>query len=669
MSAPQNQPGLLFGADYYPEQWTPGDLDEDIRIMRDMGLTSVRLAEFAWALMEPKPGKFDFSYFERVIDRLGEGGLSVILGTPTATFPPWLAKKYPDILQERVGIKRIIGTRRQACFASTNFRKASEKIVTAMAKKFGKHPNVIAWQIDNEIGHEGSDLDHSPTSAKAVRAWTQRKYTNITAVNDRWGASFWGIVYNSFDEIPAPGRHVQSGFNPSMLLDYARFHSDTILDYVGMQVKILRKLSPNRALTTNLYPSPFLPVTDMSAMAEMLDYMAWDNYPVWGEMEAPYPHPLVSYLLEYVRGLKDAPYTVMEQICGFQGHQFLGYLPAPGQTAMWLHHAMAHGANNVYFFRYRTARFGQEQLCYGLLDHDKELTRRSLELSDAMQTLHIEAADFADQPVPADVVLVHDIDNARNLKIQPISKGLQFAPVPYADVGYDIELGTWFSGMNVLNVNTHVRPAAQVDLSNYKVALLPLYWLTDPDFVLHVEAFVRGGGVRLLGYRAGLKDERGWMCDTQVPGVFREIAGVRVREFEGVGEQQVKLRFRLLPGKGSKICEIVEPLPGADVDIVARYTDSRKFYQGKAAITRHRYGRGYVYYVGTSLTPESNILLYRRALRDAGVPFRFYGSEVERVERTGKSGQKYEVLIIHSRKVKFAGLRRLQPFETRIKKI
>ncbi len=653
---------MIFGADYYPEQWTPADYDDDIRLMKDMGLSSVRLAEFAWGLMEPREGKYEFDFFEKIIDRLGEAGISVILGTPTATFPPWLAKKYPDILQERDGIRRTIGSRRQACFASANFRRASEKIVTAMARKFGKHPNVVAWQIDNEIGHEGSDIDHSDTSLKAFRIWLKKKYKKIDELNRRWGASFWGIVYNTFDEIPMPGRHVQSGFNPSMKLDFYRFHSDTTLAYVKLQTKILRKHSPGRKLTTNLYPSPFLPVIDMAAIADELDYIAWDNYPVWGDMEEPYPHPLVSYMHEYVRGLKDQSFTVMEQICGFQGHETLGYLPAPGQTALWTKHAIAHGANNIYYFRFRTARFGQEQLCYGLLDHDKEPTKRSLELSDAIEELNPIADDFVDEPLPADAVVVHDIDNARNLKIQPMSKGLRFSPVPYVDVGYDIEMGTWFSGLNVLNVNAHVRPASHVDLSQYKLALLPLYWVADPEFVHHVDAFVRNGGVLVLGYRAGLKDLDGWMHDSQVPGPFTEMAGVRVRQFEAVGEQKVKLRFRALPGAGSKICELLEP---TTAEVVARYTDKRKFYRGQPAITRNEYGRGVVYYVGTSLTPISNLLFYRRVLREAQIPFRFLGSQVERIQRKGKS-RDYEILMNHSGKPAFAGFTRLKPYETKI---
>ncbi len=651
---------LTFGADYYPEHWSPHDLDEDLRIMQDLGLTSVRLGEFAWALMEPKPGRYDFSFFERVLDKLQAANMTAILGTPTATFPPWLAKKHPEVLATRQGIVRQIGGRRQAALASKQYRLACERIVTKMAQALGKHPAVVAWQIDNELGHEGSDIDEGPAALAGFRAWLKIQYKNIKNLNEAWGGRFWGILYTNWDEIPTPGVHVQSDFPPSMLQDFYRYHSDLALSFVRSQAQILRKHSPGRAITTNLYPSPFLPIYDWAVIAEELDYISWDNYPVWGDMAAPYPHPLVSFMHEYARGLKNRAFTVMEQICGFQGHRMLGYLPPPGQVGMWLKHAVAHGANQVYFFRYRTAHYGQEQLCYGLLDHDKELTSRARELRAAMQELRdAGAAEFADEPPPAPCAVVYDIENVRNCKIQPISKALEYRPVPYANVGYDVELATWFGGLNVLNAGCHVRPASHVTLDDYKFIVLPLYWMADDDFVAKLDAWVRAGGTLLLGYRAGLKEyTNAWMRDDQVPGPFAEMAGVRVRQFEGLDESQsVKMRFRLLPGRATKMCEIVEPR-SPDVEVVARYTDRRKFYRGAAAITRRRHGQGTVYYCGTSPGQLSLVLFYRRALRDAGITFRFLGAAVERVLRKDAAGGSYAVTLNHSgRRSWLAGLR------------
>ncbi len=653
---------MIFGADYYPEQWTPKDLEEDIRIMKDMGLTRVRLAEFSWALMEPKEGKFDFSFWLKILDLAHKHKMDVILGTPTATFPPWLSKKYPDVLQTRDGVLRDIGTRRQACFSSSNYRKAVTRIVTKMAQALGKHPAVIGWQIDNEIGHEGSDIDHSTTSLKAFRLWLKSKYKTIQNLNDTWGNVFWGVLFTDWNEIPLPGPHVSAGYNPSMIQDFYRFHSDTIINFVKLQTDILRKYSPGIKLTTNLYPSPFLPVVDMSELFTHLDYVSWDNYPTWGDQEEPYPHPFVSAMHQYNRGLKNISFTVMEQISGFQGHDLLGYLPAPGQIQLWMKQAILQGSDQIIFFRYRTAWFGQEQLCYGILDHDKSLTERYFELQKGISEFLPYAKDFASEEYPAEVALLHDIENSRNFKHQPVSSGLKFNPVPFAEVGYDIEMATWYSGLSILNVNSHFLPISKTDFPKYKVLVLPLYSIVDDSIVDRLKSFVQNGGILMLGYRAGTKDQNSWFLDSQAPGPFSEMAGVKVRKFEAVGNREVKFRFRLFPGTCSKICEILEP---TTAKVWARYTDKKKFYKGKPVITCNKFGKGFVVYIGASLSPISFMLLYRRVLRLAGIPFTFYGPNVEKTFRKGKSND-YEIFANHSGKTNLAGLKLLKPYEVRV---
>ncbi|TGK11721.1 beta-galactosidase [Leptospira fletcheri] len=653
---------MKFGADYYPEQWTPNDWKEDLRIMKDMGLSVVRLAEFSWALVEPKEGLFDFSFWDKILDLVGKFEMQAILGTPTATFPPWLAQKHPEVMQIRDGITRIIGTRRQACFSSPKFKKAAERLVTEMAKALGRHPALISWQIDNEIGHEGSDIDHSPTSLIAFRSWLKKKYKTLKVLNETWGSVFWGIVFDDWNQIPIPGPHVSANFNPSMIQDFYRFQSDTVVDFVRMQAQILRKLSPGRTLTTNLYPSPFLPVIDMAELFRNLDYVSWDNYPTWGEQQEPFPHPFVSVMHQYNRGLKNRSFTVMEQISGFQGHEVLGYLPAPGQTQLWMKQAIAQGADQILFFRYRTARYGQEQLCYGILDHDKVLTERYFELQKGIAEILPYAQDFASEPFPAEVAVLHDIDNARNFKHQPVSSGLKFSPVPFAQVGYDLEMATWFAGLDILNVNTHFLPAGETDFFKYKVLVLPLYSMIEEAVVKKLEEYVSAGGTLVLGYRSGAKDKNGWMLDSPIPGPFRKMAGISVRKFEAVGEEPVKFRFRVLPGTCSKICEILEP---ETAEVWATYTDNKKFYKGKPVITHNRFGKGSVVYVGASLHPISFMLLYRRILRNAGVGFSFYGPNVEKIFRSGKE-KNYEIYLNHSRKSVFAGWKRLKPFEVRI---
>ncbi len=66
--------------------------------MLDAGLEVVRVSEFAWGTVERGEGEFDYSFWDEFLDLAEEMGMKVIMGTPTATPPAWLTKKYPEVL-------------------------------------------------------------------------------------------------------------------------------------------------------------------------------------------------------------------------------------------------------------------------------------------------------------------------------------------------------------------------------------------------------------------------------------------------------------------------------------------------------------------------------------------------------------------------------------------
>lgn len=654
---------MIFGADYYPEQWTEKDWDEDFLLMKQMGLSAVRMAEFAWAIFEPKEGVFSFSFFDSLIEKAEKAGIKVILGTPTATFPPWLFKKHPGIVQvTKKGIHRVIGTRRCASFHSEDYLKACAGIVKVMGEHYGSHPNVIGWQIDNEIGHEGSDLDYSRNALIKFRIWLEKRYRDIRKLNENWGGSFWGIIYNDFDEIPLPADHIGSDFNPGMIHDFYRFSSDSAVSFVNMQADILRTYIKSQFLTVNLYPSPFGNIIDMAELCKKMDFVSWDNYPVWGSQTEPMPHPFISGCCQYVRGLKDRNFTVMEQISGFQGHSLLGYLPAPGQTSLWTANAAFNGAENIVFFRYRTARTGQEQLCYGILDHDRGITERYLELQKTITAINEISNDFISEDYTAETAVLYDIENVRNLKYQPISEGLTENVNDFMDIGFDKEFFTWYAGLNILNVPTHILPTSGTDLEKYRMIVLPLYIQTDTEFVKKLEKFVSEGGILVLGYRAGTKMMNGWMTDDVPPGPFKELAGIRIRKFESLGKNTINISFGILSHKTGKIAEIIEP---ETAEVLARYRAKNKFYHGRPAVTVNQFKKGRVYYVGTSLEPASFVHFFRKVLIREKLPFRFLGKDTELIKRKGKKSD-YEFILNHSSKSVFAGFQKLKPFEFRI---
>jgi len=638
---------LSFGADWYPEQWDESRWQADADRMRDFGIDVVRMMEFAWTILESEKGKYDFSLFERAVDILGKRGIDVILGTPTATFPSWLLDE-GDVLQvSRSGKVRDFGSRRMGCFNSPAYREASTRMVKACAERFGRDERVIGWQVDNEIGTEGSDYCVCENCRAAWRAWLERRYGSPSAMNAAWGNVFWGTSYSRFDQVPVPRDQVATGFNPGLLLDYRRFSSDSAAAFIDEQVSILRSsMRPGAFVTTNLFSPPLSNNIDFERLTRDMDFASWNNYPSWGDSNEPLPYFAQSLAESYVRGLRGyGPYSVLEAFCGFQGHDCLGYLPPERQVALWTNQAVARGAERIVYFRWRTAPYGQEQLCYGIFDTDDEETERARVLRGNAREAAAAFSRFASTPVESPACLVYSKDSLRALGDQYLSKGLYLKPVEWAQAGVDMELVKWFAPYVLFNVNADVKSSTSVDLGKYRVVSLPLFQMADPDFVRELDDWVKRGGRLVLGYRAGARDMRNWNVDERLPGLFVEMAGLRVPRFESLNAGKVGIRFGPVPAKGEVWADIIEPTTARTV---ARYADKRKFYSGLSCVTVNERGAGKVWYVGTSPDSVGIFMLYRRILKEAGVGPRFLGLGVEAVERTTEEGKTVKVVLNHN---------------------
>jgi len=654
--------GVKFGVDYYPEQWDRSLWKSDLARIREMGATEVRLMEFAWPVLEPRKGRYDFSLFDEVMKLCEKEGLQVILGTPTATTPAWLVAEDPSIVQVHPsGKAKDWGSRREACLNAPLYRKHSQRVVEAVAKHYGKSPVVAGWQVDNEIAHEGSDICVCAHCAGAWHAWLKARYGTVDALNRAWGAVFWGRTLSDFTQALVPREQVSTDQNPGLLLDYDRFCSDTAVAHAGRQIDILRKHARHgQFITTNLYMPPLSNVVDMEELFRDMDLVGYDNYPVWGDMAEPLPWFFNSFILSYIRGLKqNQPFSVLEQISGFQGHVCLGYRPPEEQMALWTNQAIAHGANRISYFRWRTALYGQEQLCYGIIDADNTETRRYTAIRDNIRNTRAICDSIGSEPVPAKACLVYDMDNIRVVKRQYLSKGLVFRPTPYHQIGYAPELARHFAPYALFGINADVRTPASVTIERYRVISLPLCQMTDGDFVDSLKEWVHDGGTLILGWRAGTRDRSNHSVKMELPGLFSELAGVRIREFEALGETKVGIRMGLIPCKGEIWADILEQ---GSAQVVARYTDGSKYYRGKACVTVNSYGNGRVWYLGTSPNELALFLLYRKIFKEAGMNPKFRGKGIEVVRRATRDGGEVDIVLNHTGKKKRALGAKLAPY-------
>ena len=646
---------MWLGVDYYPEQWDEALLDSDLDTIAELGCNVIRIAEFAWHRMEPREGEFDFSFFDRVIERAKERGLRVILGTPTAAVPAWLVRTHPDVLsQDEHGQSRGFGGRRHGCYNSPVMRRYAERITRAMAEHYREEGQVVAWQIDNEIGHEGSDLCWCPHCRRGFQAFLRQKFQgDIDSLNETYGTAFWSQEYNSFEEIPLPVPTL-TAHNPALRLDWERFRSESIAGFIDLQVRLIREIIPSVVVIHDFPGGGLDKHADYAAAAKPLNIAAYNNYPVWGGQKEPLPPHEIAFGLDYIRGLKGQNFWVTEAIMGAQGHDVTGFLPRPNQAKLWSYQAMAHGCESLLYFRYRGAVKGAEQFCCGVLDADNRRGRKFYEVQNFFQDIRqYEAALTA--PIRGDVAMVYDYDSLSAFRIQRQSLLLDC----------HAEMKRLYKPFYDRNVPVDVVPL-WADLSGYKVVVAPYLIITKPDFRDRAKAFVEGGGTLVLTCRTGVKDQdNNLIFGESIPVGWEELAGAAVEETESLQDTDAfpvlgQGDFAGRTGRGGILRDLLRV---RDAEVLFRYGDP--FYNSYAAVTRRRWGEGAVYYIGCALDQKTTALVLKAVLQEQGIKTIASEEGVEIVCRGG-AGQRIRMVLNHNDRCVEVDGEALPPFGCRV---
>ncbi|KAF0174747.1 MAG: bgaB [Rhodobacteraceae bacterium] len=488
-----------LGVCYYPEQWPQSQWAEDAQRMADLGLTWVRIGEFAWARMEPTPGKFDWAWLDQAIETLGNAGLRVVLGTPTATPPRWMLTKHPDMLAlDQNGQPRGFGSRRHYCFSHRPYRAECARIVTALAERYCSNPHVAAWQTDNEYGCHDTTLSYSAAATHAFRDWLAQRYQSPQALNRAWGNVFWSMDYASFDEIDLPNLTVTEP-NPAHVMSFRRFASDEVVSFNRAQTDIIRKHSA--APIAHNYMGQ---ITDFDhfAVGADLDIAAWDAYPLGflsDRLPATPEHrkrfvrqgdpDFQAFHHDLYRAVGRGRWWIMEQQPGPVNWAPWNPDPLPGMARLWAWEAFAHGAEAVCYFRWRQASFAQEQMHAGLLRPD------SVPAQAYEETAQV-AAELAQIPdvstARADAALVFDYASAWAWETQP--QGRDFS---YFRLVFDA-----YKALRKLGLNIDILPPDTADLSAYKLVLAPGVATLSAPFL---DALAIHQGIALIGPRSNSK--------------------------------------------------------------------------------------------------------------------------------------------------------------------
>lgn len=609
--------GLAFGGDYNPEQWPEATWHEDIARMREAGVDLVSVGIFSWAMLEPRPGEFDFGWLDRILELLHAAGIRVDLGTPTAAPPAWLYRDHPEAWVVDADGRRLgPGSRGAMSPSAPAYLDAVARITGALAARYGKHPAVAMWHVHNEYGAPVLEC-HGEFSTIAFRRWLLDRYGSLDAINAAWGTDFWGQRYGDLDEIRTPAA-AASVLNPSQRLDFARFSDHAVRQCFILERDLIRQHSPGLPITTNFMASS-CPGINYWAWAQEVDLVANDHYLT---AERPDSHVMLAMDADLTRSLAQGnPWILMEHSTSAVNWQPRNLAKQPGEMARNSLTHLARGADALLFFQWRASRKGAEKFHSAMLPHGGATTRTWREVIDLGRTLEA-LGEVRGSRVSADVAILWDWESnwAQDLDWRPS-----------VDLGHRERTEAFYRRLWQDKVTVDfAHPAA--DLSQYKLVIAPQLYLLDQPAADNLHEYVAAGGHLLVSYFSGIVDENDGIHPDGLIGPLGDVLGLTVEEFAPLRAGH-SLSVEGLDARLSGDVWSEQVIPTSDeTEVLGRFVDGP--VAGGPALTRRRHENGSAWYIATRLTPDSLATVMTAVYADAGVlPRRDLPADLDLIRR------------------------------------
>ncbi len=627
---------LAYGGDYNPEQWPESVWTEDAQLMKRAGVNLVTVGVFSWAKLQPGPDHFTLEWLGRVLDLLQAHEILVVLATATASPPPWFTKLHPDSLPVNAdGTRHSAGSRQHYCPNNGAYRRCSAELARQLARRFGSHPALALWHVNNEYGaHVGACYcDHC---AEKFRLWLQRKYQTLAQLNDHWGSTAWSQCYSAWDEIQPP-RLAPTFINPAQQLDYRRFMSDSLLACFLNEKEVLRELTPDIPVTTNFSGEHGLArATDYFEWAKHVDIIAFNSCP--DPLDADPAD--IAFTCDLQRGLGGGkPWLLMEQPPSQVSWRAHNAVKRPGQMRLWSYQAVAHGSDGVMFFQWRAAQAGAEKFHSAMLPHGGIETRTFREVEQlGAELIKLQAVRGA--VTRAEVALMVDWENM--WAVEADSKP--------GRINYSELVRSYYRALFEPDVPIDII-SPQTDLTGYKLVLAPALYLVHPQVAERLAEFVDHGGTLVMTFFSGIVDASERILPGGHPGPFRKLLGLRVEEFDAFGHQ---IRHLKTPLRGARCTLWADVIHLESAEAVATFTED--FYAHQPAITRNAVGHGLAYYIGTQPEPSFLRSFLAELCVNCGVrpPMRV-PSGVEVTTRSNEHGD-FLFLLNHTTTIQFVDI-------------
>ncbi len=635
-----NFPVVYYGGDYNPDQWPEEIWKEDMRMFKAARINIVTLPVFSWARLQPSEDVYDFEWLDKVMELVAQNEIKVCLATSTAAQPAWMSKKYPEILPVDInGHKRAHGGRVNFCPNSSVYRRFSTALTEKLAERYKDYPGLVVWHIANEYGN----YCYCENCAASFRTWAKQRYGTVEEVNRRWNMSFWGHTIYDWDEIVPPSHLNEMWLDngkqctnfQGIALDYNRFMSDSSLQCYKAEYDVIKGITPDIPVTTNLMGT-FKPL-DYFKWARYMDVVSWDNYP-----SAVEPISNVAMRHDLMRGLKHGqPFMLMEQTPSQQNWQQYNSLRRPGVMRLWSYQAVAHGADSVMFFQLRRSFGACEKYHGAVIAHagheNTRVFKECARLGEELKALGDKLIGSRARPKAA---IMFDWDNWW---------AVEFSSGPSIRLKYLEQIEKYYSCLYGMNISIDMI-GVESDLSGYEIVIAPVFYMVKPGAAKKLESFVEAGGVFITTFFSGIVNENELVTLGGYPGELRKLLGIWVEEIDALfpeAQNSIVVKEELGSMKGTyscgMLCDLMH-LEGAR-ELAVYGSD---FYAGRPALTENLYGRGRAYYIASD--PEEAFLKdfmeYICSARDVG-PVLDVPENVELTQRF-KENKEFTFVLNHN---------------------
>ncbi len=609
-SEPATAPAIaapMLGVAWYPEQWPETRWDDDLTLMERAGIRFVRIGEFAWSSIEPKEGDFQLDWLARAVRAAERHHIRVVMGTPTAAPPAWLTSHYPETLRTLPdGTRAKHGGRQQADFLDARYAALAQAIVSRMADRFGHDPNVIGWQIDNEIGVE----DYSADTRMKFQAWLKARFRTLDAMNAAWTTSYWSQTYQDWSQIPLPER---LDSNPGLMLAWRQFTSQKYRGYLGDQLAILRRrVDHDQKITTNYWVdarpktvaelSPDTDGLDFYEISGDLDFVSWDIYVGSGHFD-----PIrFGAAHDIIRGLLQRNFWVMETQPGTVNWSSTNNSLDPGEVRALAWHAVGHGADALAYWQWRSALNGQEQYHGTLVGADGLPVPVFAEVSRIGAEFARATAALSGTTVVSQAAMLNDYPSRWTIGWQRFAQA--FDPAN-AMLDYYAPLHAIARSVDVVQDTA--------PLGRYRLVVAPALNLITAKAAANLIDYVQAGGHLVLGARSGMKDDDNGLWPQQQPGPLAALLGARVAQWYAL-ERPLPVTGAWGTGQATTWAERLETTT-PDAIVTLRYGSGNGWLEGQPAAVTRRVGRGSITYVGANLDAPLMKAIVARLLADSGI--------------------------------------------------